>query len=294
MSDVMRPETATAAAPAGSRESARAAFIRRATGGGLTQTEIAGELGISPTTVARIASSHGIALTGNRRASWSPERDARLAELAAAGLSAVRIADALGGVSRNAVIGRMRRLGVALSRARTEPAAGSERTPKLAWTAADDAVVEAMSRAGDPVAAIAAATQRTAAAVRTRLRDLGLRRPGRRATKPSSPAQPEQKPPARRPPAEEASARPRPHGPRVCPERARRRAEARATRAGLSPPDIPPVSMAAIGAGQCRYVVGDPAAPEQPLFCGAPVHAGSWCPWHRAMVSAAGPGEEAA
>ena len=45
---------------------------------------------------------------------WSKERDEQLRVLALEGLSTAKIAEAMGGVSRNAVIGRGRRLGISL------------------------------------------------------------------------------------------------------------------------------------------------------------------------------------
>lgn len=52
---------------------------------------------------------------------WTDERVARLRELAAEGLSASLIAKELGGVSRNAIIGKCIRFGIQLGRVKHEP-----------------------------------------------------------------------------------------------------------------------------------------------------------------------------
>jgi GcrA cell cycle regulator len=56
--------------------------------------------------------------------SWTDERVESLKKLWAEGLSASRIATELGGVTRNAVIGKVHRLGLA-ARAKAPPAAGT-------------------------------------------------------------------------------------------------------------------------------------------------------------------------
>lgn len=50
----------------------------------------------------------------NRPHRWPDERTAKLRELVAAGLTSRKIAKALGGISRNGVIGKCRRLGLSL------------------------------------------------------------------------------------------------------------------------------------------------------------------------------------
>ncbi len=59
--------------------------------------------------------------------SWTDERVARLAKLWAEGLSASQIANDLGGVTRNAVIGKVHRLGLS---GRDKPAGRSGATPR--------------------------------------------------------------------------------------------------------------------------------------------------------------------
>ncbi|MCU1347749.1 MAG: GcrA cell cycle regulator [Acidobacteria bacterium] len=59
--------------------------------------------------------------------SWSDERIARLKQLWTDGLSAREIATRLGGVTRNAVLGKLDRLGLLGGRARVTPTAKSPR-----------------------------------------------------------------------------------------------------------------------------------------------------------------------
>lgn len=63
------------------------------------------------------------------RVAWTDARVARLKELRAAGFTAQQIASDLGGVSRNAVLGRLFRMGMRLEK----------RAPKVAPTAAAEA-----------------------------------------------------------------------------------------------------------------------------------------------------------
>ena len=64
--------------------------------------------------------------------SWTDERVARLAKLWAEGLSASQIAADLGGVTRNAVIGKVHRLGLS---GRAKPAGKSNSGPRRKPTA---------------------------------------------------------------------------------------------------------------------------------------------------------------
>lgn len=59
--------------------------------------------------------------------SWTDDRVARLAKLWAEGLSASQVAADLGGVTRNAVIGKVHRLGLS---GRAKPAGKSNATPR--------------------------------------------------------------------------------------------------------------------------------------------------------------------
>jgi len=59
--------------------------------------------------------------------SWTDERVAKLSKLWADGLSASQIAAELGGVTRNAVIGKVHRLGLS---GRAKPASSSAKRPK--------------------------------------------------------------------------------------------------------------------------------------------------------------------
>lgn len=63
--------------------------------------------------------------------SWTDERVARLSKLWAEGLSASQIANDLGGVTRNAVIGKVHRLGLS---GRAKPAGKSNNAPRRKTT----------------------------------------------------------------------------------------------------------------------------------------------------------------
>lgn len=76
---------------------------------GERRVEIARALGVSPQLVTQIGRKHGIAPQGP---TWTAERRAVVREMWAKGLSAGQIAVRIGGVSRNAVIGIIHRMGL--------------------------------------------------------------------------------------------------------------------------------------------------------------------------------------
>jgi GcrA cell cycle regulator len=81
--------------------------------------------------------------------SWTDERIDRLKELWSQGKTASHIADELGGVSRNAVIGKAHRLGL---QSRPSPVKPNEPAPKAKAKARDKAEAPAAPPAAKPVA----------------------------------------------------------------------------------------------------------------------------------------------
>ena len=62
--------------------------------------------------------------------SWTDERIEKLTKMWEGGATASQIADVLGGVSRNAVLGKLHRLGLAERQAPARPGAGGPRSPR--------------------------------------------------------------------------------------------------------------------------------------------------------------------
>ena len=85
---------------------------------------------------------------------WTEERVAILKKLWLEGLSASQIAKQLGGVTRNAVIGKVHRLGLSGRAAPSKPARPAFKAPRPARPAA--AAPSAPRRIAEPVAAAAA------------------------------------------------------------------------------------------------------------------------------------------
>ena len=75
----------------------------------------------------RFGNAVGCANFGSKYMSWTEERVAILSKLWADGLSASQIAGELGGVTRNAVIGKVHRLGLS---GRAKPASSSAKRVK--------------------------------------------------------------------------------------------------------------------------------------------------------------------
>jgi len=94
--------------------------------------------------------------------SWTEERIERLKKMWADGSTASQIADELGGVSRNAVIGKAHRLG--LEQRPSPVKAGEEKEKKAAAPAAAAPVARPAPKAAAPAAAAPAATETAAPA----------------------------------------------------------------------------------------------------------------------------------
>lgn len=90
---------------------ARQAEVRHALANGRTFADIADKMGITWQAVAQGATVYSLRPVC-RKGSWTPERIAKLKELWAGGRSASEIARELGETSRNAVIGKIHRLGL--------------------------------------------------------------------------------------------------------------------------------------------------------------------------------------
>ncbi|WP_188237133.1 GcrA family cell cycle regulator [Sphingopyxis sp. LK2115] len=120
--------------------------------------------------------------------SWTDERIEQLRSMWEKGLTASQIADELGGVSRNAVIGKAHRLGL---KSRPSPVKATEKTAKPAKPAAPAA----------PKPALAAATARPATPAAPRPEPVSAR--------------PEPKPAAEAPRETSSDAAPKPDAPRI-------------------------------------------------------------------------------
>lgn len=112
---------------------------------------------------------------------WTQERDYALAFGAALGMSAARIAESMGDVTRNAVIGRANRIGLGLHGkpryVAPAPETDASHAGKLKnlWTAEQDAILTAGVAARRSSKDIAAELGRTLSAVFSRRVNLGLR-----------------------------------------------------------------------------------------------------------------------
>lgn len=76
-------------------------------------------------------------MSGAALGNWTPERKARAAELWAQGLSASQIARDLGGVSRNAVIGVIHRMGLSGRATPSKPQRVANKTTRLPKAASE-------------------------------------------------------------------------------------------------------------------------------------------------------------
>jgi GcrA cell cycle regulator len=103
--------------------------------------------------------------------SWTDERIERLKELWTQGMTASHIADELGGVSRNAVIGKAHRLGL---QSRPSPVKPNEAVPADAHAAAAaESAVEPEPAAEAPVSAAAAASEAPPTPAPPQIRSVG-------------------------------------------------------------------------------------------------------------------------
>lgn len=89
---------------------------------GISVDQIARTLGKPPRAITTKMERMGFRF--NRPPSWTPDRIKRLEELWRAGLTASQIATRLGGITRNAVIGKLHRLNLADKAPREKPKAG--------------------------------------------------------------------------------------------------------------------------------------------------------------------------
>lgn len=180
---------------------------------------------------------------------WTPERVEALQALWKDGLSASQIAAELGGVTRNAVISKVHRLGVS---ERSKPAPGGRH---VLWTPPRDAALRSMWRDGAPYTAIAARLGLGVNQVISRRQVLGLppRPPGGQRTRRRSG-------PGETPPVPSAN----------------------------PPPPAAPLmlSIAGLTARSCRWPIGDPLEAGFG-FCGHTARDGKpYCPYHAALAGA--------
>ncbi len=186
--------------------------------------------------------------------SWTDERVETLKRMWAEGQSASQIAKEIGGVTRNAVIGKVHRLGLSNRGAANgaKPVPGEEPPQEM-----DDSVAGAMGDGAEPVAAPAEVPEPAGAAAEA-------------ANHVSAPANPG---PGRKPVV--AAGQPLPPQPsanEVSPEALAsvREIEKKARK----------LSLMELTERTCKWPVGDPATPDF-WFCGLPVQTGKpYCEAH--------------
>ncbi|TYO91210.1 GcrA family cell cycle regulator [Oceanicella actignis] len=202
--------------------------------------------------------------------SWTDERVEALKTMWAEGKSASQIAKALGGVTRNAVIGKVHRLGLsnraaakpAAEPARERPEPKAERAPKAAPKAKP---AEAEAPAAQPAPAPQPAPEPAAARPAPQPEPEPEPRP---ASAPA--AQPEAPVVARR---GGPGAGPQPPAPSEVSEEARRRLEEVEKKARR-------LSLLELTERTCKWPIGDPATDDF-YFCGLPAHGGKpYCEDH--------------
>lgn len=185
---------------------------------------------------------------------WTDDRIERARSMWTAGASASQIAEALGGVTRNAVIGLVHRKGWS---------GGGAGTVKIDWSKERREELRRMLDAGASRAAMAAKFGVTEAAIGNRVRRM-LKADGK-------PPRPRGRPPAGvRPCAPRLPRLPRPPRP------------VRIVHVGPPPPsrDLP---LVALTDATCKWPYGD-GAPF--LFCGAPTEAGRpYCNCHYSLAT---------
>ena len=180
--------------------------------------------------------------------SWTDERIDRLKEIWSQGITASQIADELGGVSRNAVIGKAHRLGLQSRPSPVKPNEEHEGAPRRGRARAR-APRSAAPRPQQPRRAPAAGPPRAAAAAATR------RRP-RQPAEPPQPHDPFDRPGRLRPPGARASSSRRSR-------RRRRAAWSRPSRAPRSP------TRPACSISTRRSANGRSAIPASPISTSA-------------------------
>jgi GcrA cell cycle regulator len=172
---------------------------------------------------------------------WTPERIEQLTALAARGLTASQIATEIGGITRMSVLGKLNRMGIALSR--HAEYIGSP------WDKGRSGLLEKLYIGACTIEQMAEQLQTTVGAVRGRL--------GRLRKK--------------------DAVKPRKRTVGFAGHQARK-ASARVIRMSDASPIMVPFME--LGPGQCRYIPGDVIAAET-IYCGAPVEDGqSYCSPH--------------
>lgn len=195
---------------------------------------------------------------GHQRTFWTEDRIAMLRKLAGEGLSAAQIADRLGGISRNAVVGKAHREKIALGglpfnpRATVRQAHHEVRRP-------NSVQIRIAARAGAP----GLSSPRLRGEDRSARRDAGEATADLGEGVSSLALSPS-------PSAADGSAAPH----RALLSSPRKRGEEEALTHGLfeAPPADPVPFLEAVDAGGCLFFAGDPMAPDGPDMpvCGAP------------------------
>mgnify|MGYP002712978043 CR=1 FL=1 len=221
---------------------------------------------------------------------WTAERIETLAELWKDGLTAAEIAQALGGVSRSAVIGKASRLRLEARRAPALATTG-ESVKRRPWTEGEEALLRAAILEGLNARQVAERLDRTAAACDRQARNMGLKlTPVDRTDRSASPPARGRKRSAR--PQDSVSSgsgsrfrdgsarQPSARAPRMSaasiPPREGHEKDAGLSKARLAaafalesaPPGARLIPFDALKRGQCRWPLGD----DLPFtFCGADV-----------------------
>ncbi|MFN4296773.1 MAG: GcrA family cell cycle regulator [Brevundimonas sp.] len=189
---------------------------------------------------------------------WTSERIALLESLWMAGKSAGQVAQAIGGgATRNAIIGKIHRLGLVRDLP-TKPGRGVVVRPaKADWTPDEDATLRRLFNDHRANLTISAMMDRSPWAVSRRIKYLGLKR--------------EHRPSRHTPEVAEAN-------------RVRFRSEGRAAadRVAAFADATDAVPLMSRKAGMCAWPVGIPDRPANQLCCGKTAE-GSYCPAHRRL-----------
>ena len=192
--------------------------------------------------------------------SWTPERVERLTKLWNEGYSAADIAKELGGVTRNAVIGRVHRLGLS---GRATPTKKVRRPKRPQWTSPQSAFARSLWDEGITTEIIARrvnerfGTSYSPKAIQNRMARIGAPRRDALACANAGKAK------ARQKALERGKSEPKP--PQQLP-------------VSIAPPHADPKTIIEVGHNECRWPVGEARGADM-LCCGAPVRPGARQPY---------------